>query len=114
MNTMDHLHYEEILREILSSENFKHINFVVFEGPRDVKVQKTKFKKKNCFKRYLGIREAHLQQTLLRSRGFKIQLPVLNGTSLWSHYRHVSLCIFRGKTDSVLSNNISLLAWKMW
>ena len=46
MNTMDHLHYEEILREILSSENFKHINFVVFEGPRDVKVQKTKLKKK--------------------------------------------------------------------
>ena len=42
MNIMDHLHYEEILREILSSENFKHINFLVLEGPRDVTVQKTR------------------------------------------------------------------------
>jgi len=33
-------------KEILSSENFKHINFVVFEGPRDVTVQQTKLKKK--------------------------------------------------------------------
>ena len=42
MNTMDHHHYQEILREILSSENFKDINIVVFEGSRDVIVQKTK------------------------------------------------------------------------
>ena len=46
MNTVDHLHYQEILREILSSENFKHINIVVFEGSHDATVQKTKFKKK--------------------------------------------------------------------
>jgi len=46
MNTVDHLHYQEILREIRSSENFKHINIVVFEGSHDATVQKTKFFKK--------------------------------------------------------------------
>ena len=46
MNTMDHLHYEKILRQIVSYENIIHINFIVFGGYRDVTVQKTKFKKK--------------------------------------------------------------------
>jgi hypothetical protein len=61
MNTMGHHHYQEILREILSSQNFKHINIVVFEGSHDVTIQKIKFKK-TCRKRCLGIKEPHLQQ----------------------------------------------------
>jgi hypothetical protein len=43
-DTMDHLHFQEILREILSFENNKQINITIFEGSRDATVQKMKQK----------------------------------------------------------------------